>query len=210
MAELAARNASAEAEVAYTDAVVLERVCKVVNPLGHGANEYADALLRANVVNVVPYTHDWRIEAKRYLSTPRRKVVRDRVLDDLEQLLLRCRRSDGQPVEELHHQAREAFERPRNSHGGADFDENAFGGMDVDLELAGLVNRRVKKGEQTLKGRCKRLQWSLVNVAVGTWWVMSGRASLMSRFIFLMMPMCSSLFSSEYLSSLPAPPRLGP
>jgi len=38
-----------------------------------------------------------------------------------------------------------------------------------------------------------------------TWCVISGLASLMSRFIFLMMPMCSSLFSSVYFSSLTTP-----
>ena len=36
---------------------------------------------------------------------------------------------------------------------------------------------------------------------------MSGRASLMSRFIFRITPMCSSLFRSEYLSSRMFPPR---
>ena len=41
-----------------------------------------------------------------------------------------------------------------------------------------------------------------------TWWVISGRASPMSLFIFRMTPICSSLFSSEYFSSLTTPPRL--
>jgi hypothetical protein len=36
---------------------------------------------------------------------------------------------------------------------------------------------------------------------------MSGRASLMSRFIFRMTPICSSLFRSEYFSSRMLPPR---
>lgn len=43
-----------------------------------------------------------------------------------------------------------------------------------------------------------------------TWWVMSGRASLMSRFILRMTPMCSSLFRSEYLSSRGRPGRPTP
>lgn len=43
-----------------------------------------------------------------------------------------------------------------------------------------------------------------------TWCVMSGRASLMSRFILRMTPMCSSLLSSEYLSSRCRPMRPPP
>ena len=43
-----------------------------------------------------------------------------------------------------------------------------------------------------------------------TWCVMSGRASLMSRFILRMTPMCSSLLSNEYLSSRCRPMRPPP
>ena len=37
--------------------------------------------------------------------------------------------------------------------------------------------------------------------------MISGRASLISRFIFLITPMCSSLFRREYFSSRIVPPR---
>lgn len=39
-----------------------------------------------------------------------------------------------------------------------------------------------------------------------TWWVISGRASLMSLPIFRMTPMCSSLLRSEYFASPLRPP----
>lgn len=68
-------------------------------------------------------------------------MVGDGVLDDLEQLLLRGGGADGELVEQLDHQTGEALEGTRNADGGRDFDEDALGGVDVDLELAGLVER---------------------------------------------------------------------
>ena len=49
--------------------------------------------------------------------------------------------SDGESVEELDHQTCETFEGTRDSDGGADFDEDSFGSVDVDLEFPGFVDR---------------------------------------------------------------------
>lgn len=45
VAELAACYTGAEIEVADTDGVILDRVCKVVVALCHGSDEYGDTLL---------------------------------------------------------------------------------------------------------------------------------------------------------------------
>ena len=53
-------------------------------------------------------------------------------------------------MEELDHQAGESLERARDADRRADFDQNALGGVDVDLQLSGLVDGRVEQSEQTL------------------------------------------------------------
>lgn len=53
-------------------------------------------------------------------------------------------------MQELDHQTGEALEGTRNAHGRADFDQNAFGGVDVDLQLSGLVDGGVEEGEKAL------------------------------------------------------------
>ena len=65
-------------------------------------------------------------------------------------------------MEELNHEAGEALEGARDADGGGDFDENAFGGVDVDLEFAGFVDGGVEEGEEALsmmyqQGRALRL-----------------------------------------------------
>lgn len=53
-------------------------------------------------------------------------------------------------MKQLDHQTRKTFERPRNAHGRRDFNQNAFGSMDVDLELSCLVDRGIEEGQETL------------------------------------------------------------
>ena len=77
-------------------------------------------------------------------------MVGERVLDDAEELFLGRGAADGQSVQELYHETGETFECAGDADGWVDFDENAFGGVDVDLELASLVDRGVEKGEETL------------------------------------------------------------
>lgn len=54
------------------------------------------------------------------------------------------------PVQQLHHQPSEAFECTWDAHGGADTDEDVTCSLDVDLELARLVDGRIEEGEQAL------------------------------------------------------------
>lgn len=53
-------------------------------------------------------------------------------------------------VQELDHESSESLEGTRNAHCRADSYEHILGGVDVDLELARLVDWRVKQCEQTL------------------------------------------------------------
>jgi hypothetical protein len=82
----------------------------------------------------------------------RGEVVGDGVLDDFEQLLGSVDAADAQLVEELDHQAAEALERARDADVRVDLDEDALRGVDVHLQQAGLVQRRVEEGEEALFG----------------------------------------------------------
>jgi hypothetical protein len=147
VAEFAACNTGTEGVVADTDGVVLVLVGESVVALGHGTDENADALIRAEVLDVISHTHDLCIKGEGYLAAVGWEMVGDGVLDDLEQLLLRGGRPDGKLVQELNHETREALKGTRDADRWRNFDENALGGMDVDLELASLVYGRVQQGE---------------------------------------------------------------
>jgi len=72
------------------------------------------------------------------------------VLDDFKELLLGRSGANGHAVKELDHKTCEPFESSRNAHGWIDFDQDAFGGMNEDLELAGFVDWRVEEGKEAL------------------------------------------------------------
>jgi hypothetical protein len=78
-------------------------------------------------------------------------VIGDGVLNDLQQLFLRCCRANGESVKKLNHQTGEALEGTRDADGRADFDQDTLCCVNVDLEFAGLVERRVEEGEKTLR-----------------------------------------------------------
>lgn len=84
MAESAAGDTGTQTEVADTDRVVLELVCKGIVTLGHGSDEDADALLRCEVGDVVAHTDNGRVETEGDLAAVGREVVGDGVLDDLQ------------------------------------------------------------------------------------------------------------------------------
>lgn len=77
-------------------------------------------------------------------------MVRNRVLDDLEKFFLRIGALDGEAMEKLNHQTSKPFEGSRDTDGGGYFDQNPLGGLDVDLQLPGLIDRRIKKRKQAL------------------------------------------------------------
>lgn len=67
--------------------------------------------------------------------------------DHTEQLLVRIGGADGHPVQKLDHETREALKGSRNSDRGRNLDQDAFGGVDVDLKLACLVDGRIEEGQ---------------------------------------------------------------
>ena len=148
--EFTTSHTGAETVVADADLLVDHGVGEVIGALGHGAHKHADALFLVQVGNVFSHPYHRRVEAQRYLSAVGREVVRDRVLDHLEQLLLRVGRSDRQAVQQLHHQPGEALEGSRDAHRRADLDEHPLRRVDVDLQSARFVDGRIEECEQTL------------------------------------------------------------
>lgn len=140
MAEFAAGNTGTETVVADTNGVVFELIGKVIATFGHGAHKDADTLLVAQRFNIVPDANHRRIETEGNLAAVGRQMVGDGVFDHLEQLLLRIGRADRQAVQQLHHQSSKPLECSRNAHRRADFDQDAFCGVDVDLQAASLVD----------------------------------------------------------------------
>jgi hypothetical protein len=60
---------------------------------------------------------------------------------------------------ELTHQPAKPLERPRDPHARVDLDQDPLGGLYVDLQQSGLVQRRVQEGQQALwasneEGKC--------------------------------------------------------
>ena len=155
MAELAAGNAGTQTVVADTDRVVLVLVRKVIPSLGHGTDKHADALLRAKRFDVISDTHHGCVETQGDLPAVWRKVVRDGVLDDFQQLLLRVRRPNRESVQKLDHQTGKSLEGARNTDRWADFDENALGSVDINLQLSSFIDRGIEKRQQTL-AECQR------------------------------------------------------
>ena len=84
MAELAARNASAEAIIADTDCVVLELVGEIVSTLGHSAHEDADTFLGTQAANVIPNAYNLRIEGEGDFPAVMWQMVGDWVLDNFQ------------------------------------------------------------------------------------------------------------------------------
>lgn len=148
--EFAAGHARTETVIADTDGLVLEGVGKVILAFGHGADKDADTFVGFKSVDVISDSNDVGVKTQGDFPAVRGEVVGDGVFDDLEQLFLRVDGPNGQPVQQLDHKTGEPFECSRNPHGRTDFDQDTFGGVDVDLQPAGLVDGRVKEGQQTL------------------------------------------------------------
>jgi hypothetical protein len=86
--ELATGNTCGKTVVANTDGFVLESIGKVVFAFGHGTDEDADALRGAQRVDVISDSYDICVKTQGDLPAIGWQVVRDRVLDDFEELLL--------------------------------------------------------------------------------------------------------------------------
>jgi hypothetical protein len=54
-------------------------------------------------------------------------------------------------VEQLHHETRESLEGTWYPYGGADLNEDSFGGVNINLKLSSLINRRIEEGKEALR-----------------------------------------------------------
>jgi hypothetical protein len=150
MTELAASYTGTQAVIADTDRLVLKIIGKVVLAFGHGADENAYAFVRRKALNVILNPDHLCLEAQRDFPAFRRKMISYGVLDDFQKLFLRVGGSYGQFMEQLDHKASKALEGARDANCRADFDEDSFGGVNIDLELSSFVYRRVEKSKQAL------------------------------------------------------------
>jgi hypothetical protein len=145
-------HASTEGIVAYRDCVVFECISKVIIAFCHGANEDANALFGSESLDVILDTYYGAFEGESNLTAVWWKVFGDWVFDHAKEFFLGSRGSDGHAVEKLDHETSESLECTRNADGRIDFDEDAFRGVYVNLEFAGLVNGRVEEGKEALEG----------------------------------------------------------
>lgn len=53
----------------------------------------------------------------------------------------------------MHHEAGETLERARYSNSRADLDEHTFSSVDVDLEFASFVDRRIEQSKEALRSK---------------------------------------------------------
>lgn len=89
MTKLAASHAGTEIKVADTDRFILVFIRKRVVSLCHCTDKDTNALLRADTLDIVVYTHHVCIKRQCHLSAIRRQVIRDWILDHFEQFFLR-------------------------------------------------------------------------------------------------------------------------
>lgn len=118
--------------------------------LCHGADKNTDAFLGTQGIDVILDPYDRGFITEGDFTAVRRQVVRNRILDDLEQFFLRIGGTNGKSVQQLNHQTGEPFEGTRNADRWVNFDQDAFRSVDVDLQLASFIDRRVEKSEKTL------------------------------------------------------------
>lgn len=98
MTEFTARNAGTQAIVTDTDRVIFERIGKGIISLGHRTNEDTDALLGVQGLNVVLNPDHGRVETEGHFPAVGRQMVRDRVLNYFQQLLVRVGGANGKSV----------------------------------------------------------------------------------------------------------------
>lgn len=150
MAELAACYTGRERPAADCNLLVYQGIGEVIRTLGHGADEDAYALLGTHALDIIPKTHQRRFETERDLPAVGRQVISNGVLDHSQQLIIRVGGSDRQSVQQLNHETCESLERSGNSDRRGNFDEDALGGVNINLQLSSLVDGRIKKRQEAL------------------------------------------------------------
>jgi hypothetical protein len=146
MAQLGAGHGCGQRVVGKSNLLVDHSVRKVILTLCHGSDKDAKGLVLLESTDVFADIDDGSLPGQGDLAAVGRKVLSDGVLDDLQELLGGVGGADGKLVEKLDHQTGETLEGTRNTDGRVDFDKNTLRALDVHLELAGFVDRRVEEG----------------------------------------------------------------
>lgn len=150
MTELAARDTGAKAVIADAYRLVLESICEVVLASGHSSDKNTDAFSCSQTLDVVPYPHEFGVEAKGDFTTIGRKMICYGVLDELEKLILGVSGSNGVFVKQLNHEPGKALKGARDANSRANFDQDILGCVNEDLELPCFVHGRVKESQEAL------------------------------------------------------------
>jgi hypothetical protein len=145
MAEFTASYRRRQTVMADTNLLIDPSISKVILSFSHSSDYNTDALVLIETLDVFAYVVDWRLPRERHLAAVWREVLSDGVFDDTKEFLGRCGGADRELVEKLNHETCETLECTRNAHGWIYFDKDTFGRLDVDLELAGLVERRIQE-----------------------------------------------------------------
>ena len=131
--ELAASNTGGQTVVADGDLLIDKLIGKIIRSLGHCSDEDADALLWLEALNIFSDLDNFSIETESDLAAVWWKVIADWVLNNLQKLLLRVGRANGETMEKLDHETSESLESTRNANGWRDLNQDALGGVDIDL-----------------------------------------------------------------------------
>lgn len=150
MAKLATGHTRGETVVADGDFLVDKLVGEIVGTLCHCSDKHTHALLRPDGLNPISDAHQWSIETEGNLAAVGWQVVTDWVLDDSQELFLGSGRADRKSMQQLYHETSKPLKGSGNSDGGGYFNQHALGRVDINLQLAGLVDRRIEQREQTL------------------------------------------------------------
>lgn len=159
MTELAARDTGAKAVIADAYRLVLESICEVVLASGHSSDKNTDAFSCSQTLDVVPYPHEFGVEAKGDFTTIGRKMICYGVLDELEKLILGVSGSNGVFVKQLNHEPGKALKGARDANSRANFDQDILGCVNEDLELPCFVHGRVKESQEALS--TVMISWSM-------------------------------------------------
>ncbi len=99
MAEFAACHAGGKGVIANGDFLVHKGVSKAVVALCHGADEYADALLRPQCLDEVAAANKRRVKTEGYLAAIWGQMVSNGILYHTKELFVRIGGSDRQAMQ---------------------------------------------------------------------------------------------------------------
>ena len=110
-------------------------LCQITEDSSQKTNSLASSSLAIRLI----IHHTGAIVDQAYFVLTGREVVRDGVLDDLDELDAGLRGGDVVLVEQLHHQASEPLEGPGDPSSRVDLDQHVVGGSDEHLQCCEVM-----------------------------------------------------------------------